>query len=219
MKSNRNLSVEIASIFSSIQGESTSQGERTSFIRMARCNLNCTWCDTRWSHQSGKVQTIEAVMNEIKTHKTKFATVTGGEPLLHSNTIDLLLTLLSEGYETSIETNGSMDISSIPLQVRTIVDLKCPDSGMAQKNRYSNMEVLKPIDEVKFVLSSERDYKWAVQQIKKFHINRKCKVLMSPVTKGISPKQLAEFILRDYLPVRMNLQLHKYIWEGDENEH
>lgn len=212
-------SLKIASIFCSIQGESTTQGEVTSFIRLSGCNLDCSYCDTKWSHDEGTEMSVSEIIATVKKHKSHYATVTGGEPLLQKNCINLLTTLVGNNFETSLETNGSIDIGDIDSAVRIVMDLKCPGSDMEKYNNLKNIEILKPEDELKFVLSSEADYKWAKEIIYRLNLTDKCKILMSPIMKTLTSRKLAELILEDKLDVRLNLQLHKLIWGDDENEH
>lgn len=212
-------SLKIASIFCSIQGESTTQGEITSFIRLSGCNLDCSYCDTKWSHKDGTDMSLSEIISSVKKHKSKYVTVTGGEPLLQKNCFSLLQMLAEQNFETSLETNGTIDISEVHCGVRIIMDIKCPESGMERFNYLKNTESLKPDDELKFVLSSETDYEWAKEIIYRLKLADKCKILMSPIEKTMTSRQLAELILRDKLEVRLNLQLHKLIWGDDENEH
>jgi len=209
----------VASIFCSIQGESTTQGELTSFIRLSGCNLDCTYCDTKWSHNEGTKMSLQEIITSVEKYQVKYVTVTGGEPLLQENCLKLLSALAKKGFETSLETNGSIDLSEIDQDIRIIMDLKCPDSAMEKHNNLANIEKLKEKDELKFVLSSEIDYKWAKEIISRFNLSEKCKILMSPIWGKMSFRNLAELILRDKLNVRLNLQLHKIIWGDDENEH
>jgi len=209
----------VSSIFCSIQGESTSQGAITSFIRLCGCNLNCNYCDTRWSHEGGEEISIQKIIETVTEHKSKYVTVTGGEPLLQQNTQKLLTALTKLNYKTSIETNGTADIKGINKNTRIVMDIKCPDSLMSEHNDLQNINYLKDTDELKFVLSSTSDYNWAKSMIEKFDLAEKCTVLMSPVWEKLSPKKLAELILKDKLNVRLNLQLHKIIWENDGKEH
>lgn len=212
-------SLQIASIFCSIQGESTTQGEVTSFIRLSGCNLDCSYCDTKWSHNEGTEMSLSEIIDSVKKHKSHYVTVTGGEPLLQKNCIELMTLLIKNNFKTSLETNGSIDIGGIDSDVRIVMDLKCPGSYMEKYNNLKNIEILKPEDELKFVLSSEADYEWAKEIIYRLNLTDKCKILMSPIMKTLSSRQLAELILKDKLSVRLNLQLHKLIWGDDENEH
>ena len=153
-----NNALNIASIFCSIQGESTTQGELTSFIRLAGCNLNCTWCDTRWSHSEGTIMSLPEIIDSVSKHGSRYVTVTGGEPLLQKSCMQLLKALLENNFEISLETNGTIDISGIDQGIRIIMDIKCPGSTMDKHNNLENIEFLKTRDKLKFVLPSKAYY-------------------------------------------------------------
>ncbi len=213
--------LSVASIFKSIQGEGTAQGLPCSFIRLAGCNLDCSYCDTKWAREnkSGKPMTIAEIMAAMQHHNCQIVTVTGGEPLLHDGCLDLLRILVQNGKKPILETNGSIPLHAIPRGVTVVVDVKCPDSGMEKYNNYDNLSKLHKDDEVKFVISSRKDYDFACKILAKGLIPETCIVLLSPVWDKLEPKKLAEWILADHLQVRLNLQIHKFIWEDDGEEH
>jgi 7-carboxy-7-deazaguanine synthase len=205
--------MKVSEIFYSIQGESTFAGCPCVFVRLVGCNLRCSYCDTTYSYEGGEELTIERVMNQIKGYHCKLCQVTGGEPLLQREVYPLTERLVDEGYKVLVETNGSLPINLLDGRITRIVDIKCPQSGMSEKMCWSNLEVLKGSDEIKFVLSSRKDYDWAKEVCRRYSLNRKATVLFSVAFGRLAPKQVVEWILEDKLEVRFNLQLHKYIWE------
>ena len=205
--------LKVNEIFFSIQGESTKAGLPTVFVRLTYCNLRCTYCDTEYAFYEGKDLSIDEIISEVKKYDCNLIEITGGEPLVQDESIELMKKLCDIGYEVMIETGGSLPIEKIDERVKIIMDLKCPSSGMMKKNRYENIPHLKNIDEVKFVIGSREDYDWSKEQIQKYDLTKKCTLLMSIVFGTIEPVTLVEWILRDKLNVRFQLQLHKIIWE------
>ncbi|MBI5050069.1 MAG: radical SAM protein [Nitrospirae bacterium] len=211
--------LKINEIFKSIQGESTYAGLPCTFIRLAGCNLRCTYCDTNYAYYHGKELSDKEIISKIEEYGVKCVEFTGGEPLLQEETPPMIKTLLDKGYDVLIETNGSICIGCLDKRITVIMDLKTPKSGMSERMNFKNLDFLKENDEIKFVLMDESDYIWAKDIIKKHHITDKFKkILMSPAYGVLQPKALASWILRDNLPVRLQLQIHKYIWAPEENE-
>lgn len=202
----------ISELFYSIQGESSYAGLPCVFIRLSGCNLRCKWCDTVYARSNGKIYSLDEITEFVYKYKTKLVCITGGEPLLQSNVILLMERLLNEDYVILLETNGSLPINPVPNKVIKVMDLKCPSSGMTEYMHWQNIEYLSKRDEVKFVIGDRRDYQWAREVVLKYGLIERCKVLCSPVFKVLSPELLASWILTDHLPVRLQLQLHKYIW-------
>ncbi|SIT71336.1 7-carboxy-7-deazaguanine synthase [Ectothiorhodosinus mongolicus] len=204
--------LRITEIFLSIQGESASVGWPTVFVRLTGCPLRCVYCDTTYSFTGGELMTLEAILDQVEAHGVSHVCVTGGEPLAQPECLDLLTALCDQGYQVSLETSGALDISRVDPRVMTVMDLKTPSSGEAHRNLLSNLAHLKPTDQIKFVLAGREDYDWAVDQLRQHDLASKAQVLFSPVFKDQSPADLAEWILHDKLPVRMQLQLHKLLW-------
>lgn len=204
--------LRITEIFCSIQGESTRVGLPTVFVRLTGCPLRCTWCDTTYAFQGGQTRELPDILAEVRSHGVPTVCVTGGEPLAQKGCFALLTALCDEGYSVSLETSGALDISAVDSRVSRIMDLKAPGSGEVDKNRWSNLEYLRPHDELKLVLADEADYEWAKAQLMEHRLAERCPVLFSPVQGSLSPASLAEWVLRDHLPVRMQVQLHKVIW-------
>ncbi|OLD62989.1 MAG: 7-carboxy-7-deazaguanine synthase [Acidobacteria bacterium 13_1_40CM_2_68_5] len=207
--------LKVNEIFHSIQGESRHTGRPCVFVRLTGCNLRCTWCDTAYAFEEGVDLSVRLVLERIAPYATRYVLITGGEPLVQEGAIDLIGELCDRGYEVAVETGGSLDISSVDRRAMLVMDLKCPGSGMSQKNRWENIALLKPTDEVKFVLADRADYDWARDAIARHRLADRCGVLLSPVHGALQPRSLAEWILADRLPVRLQLQIHKYIWPPD----
>jgi len=206
--------LSVNEIFYSIQGESSRAGEPCVFVRLTGCGLRCAWCDTEYAFYEGSQMTIAEVMERVAEHNCKFVELTGGEPLEQETAFPLMTALCDAGYAVSVETGGHIDISRVDTRVCRIVDLKCPGSMMEKKNRWENVPYLTKNDEVKFVIADERDYAWAKEKMYHYHLHERCGcVLFSPVFGVMDNLQLSEWILRDNLPVRFQVQLHKYIWE------
>jgi len=207
--------LRITEIFYSIQGESQTVGLPTVFVRLTGCPLRCVYCDTAYAFQGGEQILLADILNKIKRYKTRYVTVTGGEPLAQKTCIDLLKQLCDLEYIVSLETSGALSLSQVDARVIKVMDLKTPASGECEKNLYSNIELLTAQDQVKFVICDRADYQWAKEIITKHDIADVCEILISPSFGKVELKTLAEWILEDQLPVRLQTQLHKLIW-GDE---
>jgi 7-carboxy-7-deazaguanine synthase len=201
-------------IFYSIQGESTFAGFPCIFIRMTGCNLRCTYCDTTYAYEEGDDIPLESILSTVKKFDCSLIEVTGGEPLIQNETPDLISALIKNDYTVLLETNGSQDISTVDTRCTRIVDIKCPSSGMDNKNYWKNLDYITLNDQLKFVIAHRQDYLYAKKVIDSVAIKRRKKLLInfSPVFNKINLKDLAEWILADNLPVRLQIQLHKYIW-------
>jgi 7-carboxy-7-deazaguanine synthase len=204
--------IAVNEIFYSIQGESTYAGLPCVFIRLTGCNLRCAYCDTKYAYDQGNDMTVEQIIDQIQPYPCQLAEITGGEPLLQKETPVLARELIRRGYQVLVETNGSVNIRSLPPDSRRIMDIKCPSSGESSKTDWKNLQYLTENDEVKFVLSDFSDYKWARDLVLKHKLTRTCPVHFSPAAGQMDEKKLAQAILKDGLPVRLNLQLHKMIW-------
>lgn len=210
------LMAKINEIYYSIQGESTFAGLPCVFVRFTYCNLRCTYCDTAYAFYEGRDASVDEIISEIKEYDCKLVEITGGEPLVQRyECLELMRKLCHLDYQVLIETGGSLPINGIDPRVKIIMDLKCPSSGMMRKNLYDNIYFLKPIDEVKFVIGTREDYQWAKEIIKQYQIEKRCTVLFSPVFGSIEPSEIVHWILEDRLPVRFQLQMHKYIWHPE----
>ncbi len=210
-----NDSLRITEIFLSLQGESSTVGLPTVFVRLTGCPLRCVYCDTTYAFKGGENRSIDAIVDEVLSYGVQHVTVTGGEPLAQKRCINLLSALCDKGLSVSIETSGAIDVSEIDPRVMKVMDLKTPSSGEMARNLMSNLEHLNAHDEVKFVIGDQVDYDWSVEQLKVHIIDQRCKVLFSPVQGQFSPTELADRIVADRLPVRFQLQLHKLLW-GDK---
>lgn len=211
--------VRVIEIYKSLQGESYFSGLPCIFIRTAGCNLRCSYCDTKYGYKSGKAVSVSAILSKIRRYKIKLVEITGGEPLLQNDIGLLINKLLDNDYFVLIETNGSLDISRLPRGATRIMDIKCPGSGMEEKNRWQNVNYLTKNDEVKFVISNRFDYNWAKQKIKDYSLDKKTKISFSAASGAVReppllPKKLADWILKDELNVRFQIQLHKILWPG-----
>jgi len=209
------MSLKVNEIYYSIQGESTHVGRPCIFIRLTYCNLRCTYCDTEYAFYEGKDIEIPEIMAKIKQWNCNLVEVTGGEPLFQDECIDLLNELTNQNYEVLLETGGSLSISDVPIEIVRIVDFKCPSSGMEKKNLWSIVNDLQPHDEVKFVIGDREDFDWAKEMLNKYSLNEKCSILFSPTFGKIDPSLIVEWILEGDIPVRMQLQMHKHIWESE----
>ncbi len=204
----------VTEIFHSIQGESTHAGVPCVFIRLAGCNLRCSWCDTTYAFHEGRPMTIEGVLEEVARHPCGTVEVTGGEPLLQPEAIPLMAELLRRGQRVLLETGGSLPVEDVPEGVVRIIDVKCPGSGESHRNRWENLDRLRPGDELKFVVRDREDYLWAARVVRERGLHEKAAVLFSPVHGECDPAHLAQWILEDGLPVRLQVQLHKVLWPG-----
>jgi 7-carboxy-7-deazaguanine synthase len=208
----RSETLRVSEIFHSLQGESTRAGLPTVFVRLTGCPLRCRWCDTAHAFSGGTAMSIEAILAAVTDFACPTVCVTGGEPLAQANCLPLLTALCDSGHSVSLETSGALDISCVDPRVSRIVDLKAPDSGESAKNRWGNLDHLRPGDEIKAVLASRADYDWAVAACHQRRLFGRATILFSPVWDSLPPEQLADWILADHLPVRMQLQLHKVLW-------
>jgi len=206
--------LRITEIFHSLQGETSRTGLPTVFVRLTGCPLRCGYCDTTYAFHGGTTLTLDDVLSEVARYQTRYVTVTGGEPLAQKNCLPLLSALAERGYSVSLETSGALDVSKIDPRVSRIVDIKTPASGEVHRNRWENLEYLNSRDEIKFVLCGEQDYAWAKEVLLERRLALVCPVLFSPVYGQLEPSALADWILRDRLPVRMQIQLHKVLWGG-----
>lgn len=206
--------LRVTEIFHSIQGESTFAGRPCVFVRLTGCQMRCRWCDTEYAFHGGVWRSRDEVLDAVAAFGCPLVEVTGGEPLLQPGTPALLAALCDRGHEVLLETGGGLDIGGLDPRVRRIVDVKCPGSGEAGNNRWENLDLLRPTDEVKLVVADEADYLWARRIVEEHRLARRCPVLLSPVAGELDPRRLAEWILRDRLPVRLQVQVHKVLW-GD----
>ncbi|MYC28377.1 MAG: radical SAM protein [Nitrospira sp. SB0662_bin_26] len=212
--------LRITEIFYSIQGESTRVGEPCVFVRLTGCPLRCTWCDTAYAFDGGTDMSLDAVMDEVKRYGCSLVEVTGGEPLAQPAAFDLIARLCEEGFDVLIETSGAIDVTPVDSRASVILDVKCPGSEMDDRMHWNNLRRLRQKDQAKFVIGDRQDYEWAVDVVKRYRLMEKCPVLFSPVfaTEGNDDRcsllrPLAEWILQDRLPVRLQVQLHKFIWD------
>lgn len=203
----------ITEIFKSIQGESSYVGLPTTFVRLSGCNLRCGWCDATYSFKRGEKLSLSSIYDKIFTHRTPYVCITGGEPLLQSSIFPFMTFLADQGHHLSLETSGSLSIRKVDSRVKVILDVKCPGSRMEEKNHWENLDLLKEFDEVKFVILDRQDYEYAKSICQKFKLFEKVdNVLFSCVHHTMDSQTLVEWILEDNLPVRLNLQIHKFIW-------
>lgn len=208
--------LRITEIFFSLQGEARTVGLPTVFIRLTGCPLRCSYCDTTYSFTGGEKYTLTAIMQQVADYGAKYVCVTGGEPLAQPNCLPLLTALCDAGYHVSLETSGALDISLVDRRVSKVVDLKTPDSGEAHRNLYENMQHLTANDQIKFVICSRQDYQWAKFKMDEYQLNQRVSdVLLSPSHQQQDPRELAEWILADKLAVRLQVQLHKYLWNNE----
>jgi 7-carboxy-7-deazaguanine synthase len=205
-------SLKISEIFHSLQGEASRAGLPTVFVRLTGCPLRCVWCDTEHAFSGGRSMSVDAILEQTASYGARQVCVTGGEPLSQKNCLPLLSALCDAGYDVSLETSGSLDIGSVDPRVARIVDLKAPGSGEMHRNHWPNLALLTPRDELKFVLCDRVDYDWARETLRLHCLDAVCPVLFSPVQGRLDPRELAEWILSDRLPVRFQLQLHKLLW-------
>ena len=210
--------LRISEIFYSIQGETSRAGLPTVFVRLTGCPLRCTYCDTSYAFSGGQNMTLESILAAVANHHARYVTVTGGEPLAQKDCLRLLHALCDAGYEVALETGGALDVSGVDARVMKVLDIKTPGSGEVEKNLWGNLAALSSRDEIKFVLCNEADYLWATRVLHEHDLAGKCTVLFSPVPGQLSATTLAEWILRDNLPVRLQVQLHKLLW-GNEAGH
>lgn len=206
--------LRVNEIFYSLQGESTRAGLPCVLIRLTGCHLRCRWCDTEYAFYEGEWLSRAEVLAKVAAFGCPLVELTGGEPLLQPGALPLLAELCDAGYEVLLETSGAVDIAPVDPRVRRIVDVKCPASGEAERNHWPNLDLLRPTDELKLVIADEADYVWARDLVLAQQLHGRCPVHFSPVAGALDPAALAEWILRDHLPVRLSLQLHKQLWGG-----
>jgi 7-carboxy-7-deazaguanine synthase len=204
----------INEIFYSVQGESTYAGRPCVFVRLTACDLRCSWCDTTYAFHEGTKQSVERVLAEVDAYRCPLVEVTGGEPLLQADVYPLMEGLLARGRTVLLETGGHRSTARVPAGVVTILDVKCPGSGESEKNDWTNLERLQPRDEVKFVIKDRIDYEYAREVVARHDVGRRAAAIhFSPVHGVMDARTMAEWVLADNLPVRVQLQLHKYIWD------
>jgi 7-carboxy-7-deazaguanine synthase len=204
--------LKITEIFHSIQGEGLTAGVPTVFVRLTGCPLRCSYCDTAYAFSGGEYLGVPQILERVRAFETQHVTVTGGEPLAQAGALDLLRALCDAGYAVSLETSGALDVANVDRRVVRVLDLKAPSSGECGRNLYSNLAQLQPGDQVKFVLVDRADYEWAISTARRYGIGQQASVLFSPVWGRLEPATLAEWMLADRLPYRLQLQLHKILW-------
>ena len=207
--------LQVTEIFYSIQGESTFAGKPCVFVRLTGCPLRCTWCDTDYAFFGGERLIVGAILEQVKSYDCRLVEVTGGEPLSQSETVGLISYLCDEGFEVLLETSGAIDTTLVDARAHIILDVKCPGSGMTDRMHWENLDRLSAKDEAKFVLKDRQDYEWAKDVLMHYRLTNRCSVLFSPVFGELGLQPLAEWILEDRLPIRFQVQLHKYIWAPD----
>jgi 7-carboxy-7-deazaguanine synthase len=207
--------MRITEIFHSIQGESSYAGQPCVFIRLTGCPLRCTWCDTDYAFHGGQDGSIDDVLAKVHRYRCRLVEVTGGEPLAQPESLPLMARLCDAGYTVLLETSGAFDIAPVDPRVHVILDVKCPGSDMTDRMHWPNLSRLAAKDEAKFVLADRADYDWARETLARYDLANRCTVLFSPVFGSLDIRELAEWILADRLPVRFQLQMHKYIWAPD----
>ncbi|MBH3329935.1 7-carboxy-7-deazaguanine synthase QueE [Pseudomonas oryzihabitans] len=211
--------LRLTEIFYSLQGEARTAGLPTVFVRLTGCPLRCHYCDTAYAFTGGEIHHLDAILEHVASYRPRHICVTGGEPLAQPNCLKLLEQLCDAGYEVSLETSGALDVSGVDGRVSKVVDLKTPGSGEVGRNLYANLDHLTPNDQVKFVICSREDYDWAVSKLIEYRLEQRAgEVLFSPSHGQVAPRELAEWIVADNLPVRFQLQLHKILW-NDEPGH
>ena len=208
----KNQTLKINEIFYSLQGESSRIGLPTTFIRLTGCPMRCNYCDTAYAFHEGKNLSFDEIIDEIKHFDTNFITVTGGEPLAQRSCYAFLDQLCDIGYDVSLETGGALSIKDVHEKVKIILDIKTPGSGESENNHWDNLLLIKPTDEIKIVITDQNDYKWAKKVIQEKGLYLNSDILFSPSFGDLEPSELAGWILKDNLKVRMQLQLHKIIW-------
>lgn len=207
-------SLKITEVFRSLQGESVNVGLPTVFVRLTGCPLRCHYCDTAYAFTGGERRSVQSLLEEVGGHNTHHVCVTGGEPLAQPNCLVLLQALCDAGYSVSLETSGAMKIEGVDPRVQCILDIKTPKSGEAERNLWSNIEHLKPQDQIKFVICDKADFDWAVARVLEHQLDNRCGLLFSPSCGQVAPSDLADWLLASGLQARLQLQLHKILW-GD----
>ncbi|MCK5728854.1 MAG: 7-carboxy-7-deazaguanine synthase QueE [Methylococcales bacterium] len=204
--------LRITEIFYSLQGESNTVGLPTVFIRLTGCPLRCVYCDTDYAFTGGQKMSLDAIIDKVKTYNTNYVTVTGGEPLSQTNVLPLMVQLADDGYQVSLETSGALDISGVDKRIIKVMDLKTPSSGELSRNQYQNINYLSAQDQIKFVIGTDADYEWSKKILVEYKLTARYQILFSNVADQMSSTALADKILHDQLPVRFQIQLHKYLW-------
>ena len=212
MQALETTTLRVSEIFFSLQGETSRVGLPTVFVRLTGCPLRCGYCDTAYAFTGGESISITMILEQVAQHQASYVTVTGGEPLQQKSCLVLLKALCDTGYSVSLETSGALDLSKVDARVCKVMDIKTPGSGEVDKNLWSNLNYLTRQDEIKFVLTDEADYQWACEIMQAKQLNALCPILFSPVYASLEPATLAAWILRDKLPVRMQIQMHKLLW-------
>lgn len=207
--------LKVNEIYFSVQGESSRAGLPCVFVRLTYCNLRCTYCDTEYAFFEGEDKSVDEIINEVKKYGCNLVEITGGEPLVQEESLNLMKKLCDKGFDVMLETAGNMPICNIDDRVNIIMDLKCPSSGMMKKNLYENVNYLKKTDELKFVIGDREDYDWMNEMINKYDLYNKCKILVSVVFGKLEPLDLVNWVLEDKLDVRFQLQMHKFIWHPE----
>ena len=209
------MQCRVTEIFYSLQGETRTVGLPTVFVRLTGCPLRCSFCDTAYAFHGGTKMDIIDIVAKVQTYQPRYVTVTGGEPLAQKSCFSLLKALCDLGVEVSLETSGAINIVDVDPRVVCVMDLKTPDSGEESKNRYENISLLKQTDQLKFVICDRNDYDWACNKIDEFDLGEQCEVLLSPVHGELQPADIADWIIEDKLAVRLQVQLHKYLWNDE----
>lgn len=209
------MSLKITEIFYSIQGESRTVGLPTVFVRLTGCPMRCSYCDTAYAFHGGSRMSIDNIIEQINNYQTPYVTITGGEPLAQPAAHELMTALCDLGREVSLETGNAIDISQVDQRVYIVLDVKTPASNEEKNNHYANLEKIKPTDALKFVICDDADYQWSKQKVIEFDLNDKCEVFFSPSADQLSATDLADWIIRDRLSVRMQIQLHKHLWNNE----
>lgn len=209
------MSLKITEIFFSIQGESNTVGHPTVFVRLTGCPMRCSYCDTAYAFHGGEKKELDDVLAQVRQYKAKHVTVTGGEPLAQPECHELMTALCDDGYSVSLETGGAIDISSVDPRVYIVLDVKTPASNEEPNNQYANLDYIKASDCLKFVICNESDYQWSKRQVIKKQLSEKCEVFFSPSADQLLATDLADWIIRDQLPVRLQIQLHKVLWNNE----
>lgn len=209
------MQCRVTEIFYSLQGETRTVGLPTVFVRLTGCPLRCSFCDTAYAFHGGTKMDISDIVAKVQTYQPRYVTVTGGEPLAQKSCLSLLKALCDLGVEVSLETSGAINIADVDPRVVCVMDLKTPGSGEESKNRYENISLLKQTDQLKFVICDRNDYDWACNKIDEFDLGEQCEVLLSPVHGELQPADIADWIIEDKLAVRLQVQLHKYLWNDE----
>lgn len=204
--------LRITEIFHSLQGEARHVGWPTVFVRLTGCPLRCGYCDTAYAFQGGEWWSVEAIVERVASFGARYVCVTGGEPLAQKRCLELLRRLCDAGYEVSLETSGALDVSGVDPRVQRVIDIKTPDSGEVARNRWDNLQQLTAQDQLKFVLCSRADFEWAAAKVAELKLGERCEVLFSPSHGQLAAGELADWILAERLPVRLQVQLHKLLW-------